>query len=99
MEFLVRIEVSWPPDGDEVKKLELVKREAERARELIAEGIIERLWRVPGRWANVGVWRAQDASELHGAISSLPFFPWLSATVEPLARHPTDPGWSGSSQL
>lgn len=92
MEFLVRIKVLWPPDGDEKIKNLLIQREAERARELVEDGIIVRLWRVPGSWANVGIWQAQDASELHKAINSLPFFPWLSVVVEPLAHHPSDPG-------
>lgn len=92
MEFLVRIEVNWPADGDLVLRRGLVEREAVRARELSAEGIIVRLWRVPGRWANVGLWQAEDASQLHEAISSLPLFPWLDVGVEALARHPSDPG-------
>ncbi|MBA2578901.1 MAG: muconolactone Delta-isomerase family protein [Euzebyaceae bacterium] len=92
MEFLVHIEVRWPADGDEARKAELVALEAERARELRDAGTLRRLWRVPGRWANVGVWEAADATELHAAVSSLPFFPWLEVDVSPLAEHPSDPG-------
>lgn len=92
MEFLVRITVEWPPDGDDELKQRLVRAEAERARELTEAGVIRRMWRVPGRWANVGVWEAPDASTLHDAIASLPFFPWLYTEVEPLAKHPSDPG-------
>lgn len=91
MEFLVRIQVRWPPEGDESLKAELIEREAHRARELAAEGVIVRLWRSPGRWANVGIWKTEDATKLHEAISSLPFFPWLDVRVEPLACHPSDP--------
>lgn len=91
-EYLVHIEVNWPPDGDEELKAKLVDAERARAQELIAEGIICRLWRVPGRWANWGVWRAASADELHQALSSLPFFPWLDVEVFPLAVHPSDPG-------
>lgn len=96
MEFLVRIQVNWPPDGDEDLRRSLVEREAQRARELAAQGVIVRLWRVPGRWANLGLWRAPDASQLHEAISSLPFFPWLDVRVEALAEHPSDPGASAT---
>lgn len=92
MEFLVRIQVNWPADGDESLRRDLVGREAERARQLAADGIILRLWRIPGRWANVGLWRAEDASRLHEAISSLPLYPWLDVAVEALAGHPSDPG-------
>jgi muconolactone delta-isomerase len=70
----------------------LIPLEAERARELAAAGIIRRLWRVPGRWENWGLWEAADADELHEAISSLPLFPHLSVHVQALASHPSDPG-------
>lgn len=90
MEFLVQITVNLPPDDD--RKAELIEAEAARARELAAAGIIGRLWRIPGGWANVGIWRAADATALHEAISSLPLYPWLEVRVTPLARHPSDPG-------
>jgi muconolactone D-isomerase len=91
MEFLVRITVRWPPDGDDDLRQELIRREGHRAAELAAQGRIKRLWRVPGAWANVGLWSASDATELHEAIASLPFFPWLDVRVEALGRHPSDP--------
>lgn len=97
MEFLVRIAVVWPPDGDQTQLAELREREAAVARELAAEGLLTRLWRVPGRWANVGIWTAADADELHAALLRLPFFPWLDIRVEPLAGHPNDPGSRGDS--
>jgi muconolactone D-isomerase len=96
MEFLVHIEVHWPPDGDEQKKNQLIKAETLRASELTKAGTIRRLWRVPGKWANYGIWFATDASELHAALSSLPFYPWLEIQVTPLAVHPSDPGWGVS---
>jgi muconolactone D-isomerase len=45
------------------------------------------MWRIPGRRANVGIWQAADASELHESISSLPLFPWMDVRVRPLADH------------
>lgn len=95
MEFLVQIVVNFPPDGDAEVKARLIAAEAVRARELADAGIIRRLWRQPGRWANYGIWQAADTSALHDAIASLPMFPWLRVTVHPLAHHPSDPG-SGS---
>lgn len=92
MDFLVRISVTWPPDGDPALLDELRKREAEVAIELAAEGRLVRLWRIPGRWANVGIWSGADADELHAALTRLPFLPWLDIHVEPLATHPNDPG-------
>jgi muconolactone delta-isomerase len=44
----------------------------------------------PGRWANWGLWEAEDATALHEAISSLPLWPWMSVTVHPLAVHVND---------
>lgn len=91
MEFLVHIEVRWPPDGDLEEHARLVAAERVRARELVAAGTIRRLWRIPGRRANWGLWAAADATELHAALSSLPFFPWLDIQVHSLATHPSDP--------
>ncbi len=91
MEFLVHIEVRWPPDGDPAEFAQLVEAEAARARELAASGTIKRLWRIPGRRANYGLWSADDATTLHAAISSLPFFPWLDVDVIAVAEHPNDP--------
>ena len=91
-EYLVHIEVHWPPDGDPVKRDELMAAERARGRELVEAGVIRRLWRVPGRWANWGVWSATSPDDLHTALASLPFFPWLDIEVIPLASHPNDPG-------
>jgi muconolactone D-isomerase len=91
VEFLVEIETKWPPDGDPARRAELVAAESRRARELAADGILRKLWRIPGTWKNVGVWAAPDATELHKALSSLPLFPWLAIEVRPLAVHPNDP--------
>ncbi len=91
MEFLVEIDVQWPPDGDPQRRAQLVEAETKRAAELAAKGILKRVWRIPGRWANFGLWEASDATALHEAISSLPFFPWLKVVVRPLAVHPNDP--------
>lgn len=89
MEFLVQIKVNLLPDDS--RKPELIAAEASRAGELAEVGIIERIWRIPGTWANVGIWRAADATALHEAISSLPLYPWLDVHVTPLAHHPSDP--------
>jgi muconolactone D-isomerase len=91
MEFLVRIAIAIPADMPSERSSELAQREAERASELASQGRLVRLWRVPGRRANVGLWSAQDATQLHEALTSLPLFPYTDITVEPLARHPSDP--------
>lgn len=89
MEFLVHIELSGVPLGDQGQQL--FDREKERSKELAAAGILKRLWRIPGRRANWGIWHASSADELHDAFTSLPLFPYMSITVHPLAKHPNDP--------
>ena len=91
MEFLVNIEVDWPADGDPDELARLTAAERVRGGELAAAGTIRRMWRVPGRRANWGVWEAADATALHAAINTLPFYPYLDVDVIPLAAHPTDP--------
>lgn len=87
MEFLVRLEIALPPDMDPARRAQLLADEERRARELIDAGTIVRIWRVPGRYANVGVWEAADATALHDLVASLPLFPYMEAHVEALAQH------------
>ena len=70
MEFLVNIEVAWPADGDPEELARLTAAERIRGAELGAAGTIRRMWRVPGRRANWGIWEAADPTELHAAIAS-----------------------------
>jgi muconolactone D-isomerase len=91
MEFLVRIQVDWPADIDPAEQQRVMTEEGIRARELGSAGTIKRLWRIPGRWANYGLWEAPDATTLHSAISSLPAYKYLDVEVVPLAQHPNDP--------
>lgn len=87
MEFLVEIDVSVPPDMDPDARADLLGNEARRGRELIEAGLIKRIWRIPGRYANVGIWEANDPTALHDAIASLPLFPYMDAHVTALATH------------
>ena len=91
MEFLVHMEVGPISGGPEAEKV-LRDREAARSQELAGAGVLVRLWRVPGRRENWGIWHAEDADALHGALASLPLFPFLKITVHLLASHPNDPG-------
>lgn len=87
MEFLVKIQVDLPPQVTEEERSKLIDAEANRGRELQAAETIVRIWRIPGRTANVGIWSAPDPTALHEAIASLPMFPYLRADVTPLATH------------
>jgi muconolactone D-isomerase len=90
MEFLVRMENRLPPETPEAERAELKAAERERATQLRAEGVLKRLWRVPGRNATVGLYEAEDPARLHEALMSLPMAPWLDISVEPLATHPQE---------
>lgn len=90
MEFLVRAENRLPLDTPAEERNSLRAGERERAGELREAGILERLWRVPGRNAWVGLFSVADATALHEALSSLPMFPWLDVTVEVVAAHPQE---------
>ena len=92
MEFIVHLQVNWPPENDPAELDRLVKAEHERAVELANAGILRRLWRIPGRRANWGLWEAPDATAIHDAVTSLPMWPYLDVTVHPLGAHPNDPG-------
>lgn len=92
MEFLVSIEVRLPQSMTEPERTRLAAAEAERAAELAAQGTLLRVWRVPGRRANRGLWSAPDATALHAALCSLPLWPYLEIEVQALAAHPSDPG-------
>jgi muconolactone D-isomerase len=97
MEFLASIIVRWPPDGDHDELDRLLAAETLRVDELAEAGILRRLWRMPGRWANWSLWEASDATALHEALTSLPMYPWVEITVHTLARHPSDPARVGES--
>ncbi len=99
MEFIVHLQVNWPSDGDPKELERLTAAEHARAVELAHAGILRRLWRIPGRRANWGLWEAPSPTELHAALVSLPMFPWLDAEVHAVAAHPNDPpGWVGTSE-
>jgi len=86
-EYLIQMQINIPPDMPDSQLADLRAREKERGLQLRAEGTIKRVWRVPGRVANIGYWEAPDATVLHDKISSLPMFPWLDVHVTPLAQH------------
>jgi len=90
MEFLVRFEVNQPESISSEERERLRSLERARAMELREQGVLKRLWRIPGRRAVVGLWESSDATALHEALASLPMFPWMDVTVEALATHPQE---------
>lgn len=91
MEFLVHIQIDWPPDGDPARREEIFAAELARGQQLARDGALRRLWRVPGRWANWSLYDVPDATALHAALTSLPLWPWMDIEVHALGEHPNDP--------
>jgi muconolactone D-isomerase len=90
-EFLVRIHVNIDPSVDAETLDALTAAERTRGAELVREGAIREIWRVPGTRGNVGRWRAENATALHTMLSSLPMFAYMTIEVTALAEHPLAP--------
>ncbi|MGI8311916.1 muconolactone Delta-isomerase [Saccharopolyspora hattusasensis] len=91
MEFLININITWPSDmaSEEIERIS--QKERHLAAQLAESGHLVRMWRVPGRRENWGLWRAADATEIHDVISRLPVWPYMQVKVISLAEHPVDP--------
>ena len=83
------------PDGTSDDTVEAVRaREAERSRELAAQGHLLRLWRPPlqpGEWRTLGLFAADDVVALEKELASMPLRVWRTDDVTPLSPHPNDP--------
>ncbi len=88
MLFMLRIDVSIPPELPPADKDKLRERENARAMELVNEGTMVRIWRIVGRIANFSLWEATTLEGLHEKVSSLPMFPYMKIDVTPLINHP-----------
>ena len=65
---------------------------ARRATESPGGGHLLRLWTLPGRGRALGLWRADDAGQLHTVLSSLSIDRFVELETVPLRPHPDDPG-------
>jgi muconolactone delta-isomerase len=94
LEFLTTFEVTFPDSASEQEVAGMKAREADRTRELAAQGYLVRLWSLPStmeHWRALGLWRAQDPDELRVALLSLPMDPWMATETTLLSEHPNDP--------
>ena len=87
MEFLVTLRQDWAALRDHPHLAELIATERRIGQALIEEGTLVRIWRLPGQRANVGIWRAENATRLAAHLERLPLRPWLDAEVVALATH------------
>ncbi|MCX4912017.1 muconolactone Delta-isomerase family protein [Streptomyces sp. NBC_00687] len=92
-EYLVELTTTVP---DRTEPAEVDRRraaESVRAKELATQGRLFRLWRPAGELRSVGVWRAEDETDLREKVlGSLPLWPWMTAVITLLESHPNDPG-------
>jgi muconolactone D-isomerase len=88
MEFLVRMDTTAVFQLPDQERKEVLEREWTRGRQLHADGILRKVWRLPGQKANIGIWSARDADQLTEVLQSLPIWPLITLEVTPLATHP-----------
>jgi muconolactone delta-isomerase len=92
-EFLTTFTITIPAGTPAWAVGDTEAAEAERAKELAAQGHLLRLWKLPGDGRALGLWRAQDDTEMAAIVTSLPLerAAWMTTATTPLTKHPSDP--------
>ena len=90
MLFHVRMDVNIPTDLDPEVRADTVAREKAYSQELQRSGKWPHIWRIVGEYSNFSIFDVADNDELHGILSGLPLFPYMTIKVTPLATHPSD---------
>ncbi|MEV6240497.1 muconolactone Delta-isomerase family protein [Lentzea sp. NPDC051838] len=94
-EFIVEITTTFPSTMAQSEVDSLRALEAVRAKEFTASGNLVRLWRPIGEMRSIGVWAAEDESDLHtNVLGTLPLSPYMTFEVTAVQPHPNDPGRS-----
>lgn len=94
MEFLVEFEIDVPDGTPESEVSDREHSEAIAAARLVADGHLVRVWTRPvpsGETTVLGLYRAEDESELDGLLGALPLYEWMKVVVTPLGPHSNDP--------
>ena len=94
MEYFVTMTTHVPEGTSEQAVDDVRGREAAHSRELAIQGHLLRLWRPPlqpGEWRSVGLFAADDDSQLEEVLASMPLRVWRTDQVTPLSPHPNDP--------
>ena len=86
---MVEMNVRIPLDFDREEATRLKAREKERFQELQRAGKWRHIWRIAGEYANFSIFDVKDNAELHGVLTGLPLFRFMSIKVTPLLRHPS----------
>jgi muconolactone D-isomerase len=93
MLFLILFEVTVPAHTPAELKEQLRNGEHARAFEFIEAGKLRRIWRPVGTADTCCIWEADSLEELHGAVRSLPLYPYMKLSVTPLVEHPVALAW------
>ena len=88
MLYLVHMKLTAPIEPDEAFEARKVAEKALALR-LQREGTWKHLWRVAGAYENYSVFDVPDHDALHALLLGLPLWPYIEATVTPLATHPS----------
>jgi muconolactone delta-isomerase len=91
VEFLTTFIVSIPEGTPRQEEDDARAREAQRTQELAAQGHLLRLWTLPVEGHALGLWRARDTAEMRAIVATLPLDAWMTVSITPLTRHPSDP--------
>jgi muconolactone delta-isomerase len=98
-EFLTTFTIAVP-EGTPSQRVDEVRAvEARRAGELAQLGHLMRLWVLPAQPAgsqSLGLWQAEDGTEMQAVLDSLPMARWMTVETTPLSPHPSDPAISAS---
>lgn len=94
MLFLLRIDVSLPPDMPQATRDSLRQKENAQAFELVKNGKLRRIWRIVGTTANHSIWEAESLEEMHANVQSLPMYAYMKVEVTPLVEHPVTAAWT-----
>jgi muconolactone D-isomerase len=89
LEFLVTTELHGLDEIEPAELKRLFVLERQRGFELIAEGSIKKIWRIPGSpYRTISIRHAPDLAKLQADLESLPMFNWLKIEVIPVTPHP-----------
>ena len=90
-EFFTTFTLTIPPDATDGAVDAAGAREADRTRELAAQGRLLRLWELPGEGRSLGLWFEPDPDDIRATMDSLPLRAWLDVQTTQLTPHPSDP--------
>jgi len=94
VEFLVELEINVPEGTPETEVNDREKAESVAAAELVDDGHLVRLWKLPVTYGDpkvLGLYRAESETELNALLAALPLAEWMRVTITALAPHPNDP--------